>query len=137
MSERLATMGRRLVEKQERRDADAKVAAKSEAAYDAEELAFWEAMDAAEQTTGTFDLGEPYGKVQFVKRSTVRSHVLDKDRLVESLRELHLDEGMVDPVALRKAPLNEYVRGLLKTGEAFPDGLDFRTTRYVTVTRKK
>lgn len=136
MSERLATLARRLVEKRTRRDETKRIAELADRAYRDEEQAFWDRMDDEELETQTFDLGEPYGRVQFQKRATRRARVLDKARLVAALRELGRDAELVDDVALRGKPLNDFVRTLLDSEEEFPAGLDFNTTRSIHISHK-
>jgi hypothetical protein len=136
MSERLATLARRLMEKRVRRDDTKSEAARAERDYRQEEAAFWDRLDDEGLPSLDLELGEPYGRVQFQRRATVRARVLDKTRLAQALIDAGRGQELIDEVALRGAPLNEYVRDLLRSEAEFPEGLDFTTTRSVHISRK-
>ncbi len=136
MAERIATLGRRLVAAEDAAvEAEAKAKTLRERA-DQAEREFWERMDAEDQTTGTWDLGEPYGKVQFQKQSTIRSTIVDKEAALRSVTEAGLADAVIDDRAFRKKPLNDDVKERLRNGEPLLDGVDFTRTKYVTITRK-
>lgn len=135
MAERAVTIARRLVAKKQRMvEAKAK-AEQAEKDYKAVERDFWELMLDENRTSDTLDLGEPYGRVQFTRRETIRGNVIDKDAAIAALREQGLDEALVD-TKIRQGALNDLTRRWVRTGE-FPAGLDFSSTKYITVTPKK
>lgn len=134
--ERRVVAARRLIKAREEKDATEAVFKRAEAKFKQEQGAFWEAMHDSSETTVTLELGDPYGKVQFQRRQTVRGRVLDKVRARESLEKLHLTQAITEPVAIRQGALNDHVREWLKNGDPIPDGLDFSRTRFVTITRK-
>jgi hypothetical protein len=136
VSESARTLARRLVKAQEDTERAKNLAKQLEAAAKDAQEAFWDRMDDEGDTTRTMDLGEPYGKVQFVKRETPRARVLSKDVARAAIREAGLDEALLEDAAIRQAALNDYVREWLRSGEPLPAGIDVSFSRYVTITRK-
>lgn len=138
MAERLLTMLRRLVSKDEAATAAEEEAKALRKLADEEEAAVWSELEEQGQTSGTWDLGERYGRVQFQRRSTPRATVLNKERAFESLRAEGLDDAIIaapEP-SIRQGALSDEVRGRLKRGEALPEGIGHTMKRYVTITRK-
>jgi len=136
VAESLATQGRRFVDLKTKRD---KLKIEYEAAEEKfrdAEAAFWQAIDASEQKSAHFDLGPGYGEVQFTRRETVTSTVLNIEDAEAALKEMGLDEAVIK-ADVRKKVLNEYVRDWLKSGQPLPKGIDFHARRYLTTTKKK
>lgn len=132
---RHTTMARRLVERKDQLEL-AKAAAKTaQEDFDKAQAEFWEMLDDEAMPTVTLDLGEPYGRVQFQKRQTIRSRIIDKDQAAESLRAAG-QEYMLEPVGFRKRPLNQFVSECLRTGDKIPPGVGFSRTPFVTITRR-
>lgn len=137
MAERAATLGRRLVVVRKMRDAiQAELAALEKDHKEAEE-AMWERLDDDKMTTGTYELGEPHGKVQFIKQERVKAVVRDPDRAVAAIKAEGLEKGLLDEAkGIRQKPLTDDLKHRLQTGKPFLDGVDVHFTRYVTVTLK-
>ena len=136
MAETIKTIGRRMVRKKAAMVKAKAAAEKAEKDYRDEERAFWDRLDEEGDSTRTVDLGEDIGRVQFIKRETIRGRVIDKDRALASLAEAGLDEALVDR-SVRQGVLNDCMRRWIRSGENIPEGLDFGATRYVTITPKK
>lgn len=132
-----STKARRLVDKKtemQRLDREYEEAKRE---YKAAEQDFWMDMEEGDDTTFSKDLGEGYGKVTFSKRETITGRILDKEAAEASLREMGLDEAVLQPHhEVRKKVLNEHVNSWLKEGSPLPKGIDFIARRYITVTKK-
>lgn len=133
--ERLVIQARRYKEAEEKAGA-AEAHAKT-LREDANELEreLWDRLDEDASPTVTLDLGEPHGRVQFQRRETIRTKIIDKEAAAKALRaEGH--EYMLEPVGFRKRPLNQEIRERLKSGRQLPEGVDYSRTRYVTISRR-
>lgn len=102
---------------------------------DAEET-FWQHLADEQGNMKKFasDLGPGYGTIEFQRRETITSRVLDEDAAATALEEL--GHGDIIGRKIPKKPLNDLVRGLMKSGEPLPEGVDFHARRYVSVSRK-
>lgn len=84
----------------------------------------------------TLDLGEGYGEVRVVPRTTTYGQVLDRETAIESLERLgRADEIFRTDVA--KGVLNEFVREEIEAKRPLPDGIGWYDQRGVTVTVKR
>jgi len=136
VSERIDTLARKLVDKKEAKDRTASAAKKAEEEFKSVQELIWDHMDDQGLTTLTIDLGDPYGKVQFQKRETIRGIVKDPVKAAESLKALGLEDALLGEPKVHQRALSEHVRDWLASGQTIPDGIDFNPTRYVSVTRK-
>jgi hypothetical protein len=137
MSESLATQGRRFVDLKDKRDQLKIEFEAAEKKFRDAEAAFWQAIDASEQKSAHFDLGPGYGEVQFTRRETITSTVLNPEEAAKALEEAGLADAILGSPAVRKKVLNEYVRDWIKSGQPMPKGIDFHARRYLTTTKKK
>lgn len=136
MSERLDTEARKLLDLRTASEKSAAAAKKDKEKLVEQERSFYEMLENQNVPTTTLDLGPGYGRVQFGRRKTIYSRVINIDAAVEALKAEGRSEEMIK-TDLRKAPLNELVRDRLENGEPLPDGVDFSETRYIQVTRRK
>lgn len=146
MSERIETLGRRLIDKRKAKDEAAAAKAKAEAAFRAAEAEFWEFL---QETQGKvkgvdIDLGEGYGEVKFTRRETIYAQIVDPEKLAAAAREEGRDLEWIKQADeatrksdFREAPLNEHVREALENDLDLPEGLSWRADRGITITRKK
>lgn len=81
------------------------------------------------------DLKRVYGKVRVERRERRDARVYDLDALAEWAQRTGRME-FIKP-AVRKRALNEHVRTAMETKQPLPDGVDFVTKRYVSITRKR
>jgi hypothetical protein len=133
--ERLTTQARRYLEAEDKAvalEAEAGIARK---AADELEREFWERLDEDATPTVTLELGDPHGRVQFQRRETIRTRIIDKDAAAKAIREAGYDY-MLEPVGFRKRPLNQHVRECLRSGAELFDGVDFSRTKYVQISRR-
>lgn len=140
MSERLDTLGRRLVDAKDEYARLSKAADAASARMRAVEADFWEAAEEANMKTVPLQLGEGYGDVTFTRRETITGRVLGgfEHEAAEALRAMGVAGAILDDrPAVRKKVLNEHVRDWLKQGMPLPAGVDFVATRGVTVTKKR
>jgi hypothetical protein len=107
--------------------------------HKAAEAEFWHELDEdLGVKTVTLELGEPHGTVALGRRETVKGRVIDAETAVKALRAAGLGEAVLKDIPqVRQKVLNEHVRDLLKSGAQLPEGVDFMTTRYIQVTKKK
>ncbi|HWC64607.1 MAG TPA: hypothetical protein VG777_00890 [Thermoanaerobaculia bacterium] len=134
---RLDTETRKLLklrEDHERKDAAAK---KAKAERETQEEVVMELMDDLNQTSAKVDLGGDIGVIGVVlPKPTVFARVIDKDVALQSLRDLGMEEAMIDRT-IRKAPANQLIRERLENKEDPPDGFDFSESASVRIERKK
>lgn len=137
MSERLDTNLRKLVDLREKRDEAKGIADAAERAYREHEAQLWEEIEDAhgKVTTLTVDLGEGYGKVQFQRRATTYSRIIDEDAFVDAVKREGREEEFLKP-GIRKKVLNEEVRDRNDRGVAQIDGVDFTVNRYISIARR-
>lgn len=131
---------RRFVEARQKRDR-AKAAAK-EAEDDYRELEA-EVHDMltpedplAKATAVKVPLGEPWGTVTFQPRATDYARIIDDEKAVEWAEGRALIDEFTAPKFVM-ARLNEEVREARDEGKPLPDGVDFYTKRFVTITIPK
>lgn len=136
MSERLDTRGRRLVDLKDRMNAAKITAENAERAYREAEKAFWQDLADEMGNVKKFaaDLGPGYGTIEFQRRETITSRILDEEAAAEALEEL--GHGDILGRKIPKIVLNELVRDWIKSGEPLPPGVDFHARRYIAVSRK-
>lgn len=106
----------------------------------AAEAEFWHELDEELGVkTVTLELGDPHGTVALGRRETVKGRIIDEETAIKSLREAGLADGILKDVPqVRQKVLNEHVRDILKSSTGtLPEGVDFTTTRYIQVTKKK
>ena len=137
MAERISTKARRFMDIKEKRDRLKIEYEEADRKFRDAEAALWLAIDESEQKSGTWDLGDGYGEVQFTRRETTTSTVLNAEEAEKALEAEGLADAILGPRAVRKKVLNEHVRDLLKTGQPLPQGIDFHKRRYLTTTKKK
>lgn len=126
---------RRLVDLKKRKNAAEKDAKAADKAYRKAERDFWIDLEESDMTTFPIDLGEGYGKITFQRRETNRGVILDPARAEEALTAMGLDDAILaETHNIRQKVLNEHVRDWIKSGAQLPEGIDFSTSRYVTVT---
>lgn len=136
MSDRLDTLARYLVTRREAYEKAKKEADRLEKTYKETQADFWETMDDQGLTTFTADLGPGFGEIQFQKRETIRGIVKNPEKAAESLKEAGLEAELLGAPKVHQKVLSEHARDWLQSGQAFPEGVDFTATRYVSVTRK-
>lgn len=136
MPSRLDTEARKLVDRRKANDTAQAEAKRTKKALVEQETAFYDLLEAENLPTATLDLGPEYGRMQFGRRSTIYSRVIDAETAIEALKAAGRGEEMIKN-DLRKAPLNEMVRDLLENGQPLPAGIDYSETKYVQVTRRK
>jgi hypothetical protein len=137
MSDTRTTRARRLVFAKLHKDELEQQARTANETFDDLEQAFWENMHERNESSVTLDLGEPLGKVQFVPNMTIRCNVVDKEAAMKSIREMGLEEALIDPLTgIRRKPLNDYMKDWIRSGATIPEGLDFSVTRYLTISIK-
>ncbi len=137
MSESIGTKARRFVKAKEKRDKLKLELESVEKEFRDLEADLWQAIEASEQKSGTWDLGPGYGTVQLTRRETTTATVLSPEEAAEALEKMGLAEAVLGSPAVRKKVLNEYVRDWLKSGQPLPKGIDFHKRRYLTTTKKK
>lgn len=119
-----------------KRDEDKRAAEKSEADYRTKEAELYGQLEESGiKGRHTFDFGGDLGTIAFQRRYTVYGRILDQATAVSSLRKMGEDE-VVHTSAVRKGRLNAKVRGWLETGAEFPDGIDYREDKGITISRK-
>lgn len=113
-------------------EAAASAAKAAEKEHKQRQAELWEAMSDAGLKSLKIDVGEPWGEISLRPSETIRSKVLDKDALIEALEQSgRADE--ITKVDFKLKPLNELVRECLNHKIKLPDGLDFSSTKYITV----
>jgi hypothetical protein len=131
-----AAKARRLVQLKDEKNRAEKVAEAAARAYRDAEADFWLDLEDGSDKTITKDLGPPYGVVQFQRRETITGRVLNDEQAEKALEALGESEAILGPRSVRKKVLNEKVRRWIESGQPLPEGVDFNTRRYVTVTKK-
>jgi hypothetical protein len=128
---------RRFVELREKRDAAKLAATRAESDYREAETEVWEAFDESPQEgSRKIDLGEPYGVVTFQAKETTYGRVLSEEEFLDYLEQsAQVEEYTV--AKIKEARINELVRGFREQNIDLPPGLDFRTTRYVSISMPK
>ncbi len=137
MSERLDTLLRRLIDLREEKDRKAQAADAAKAAFKEHERIVWAALEEEQGNVSSIniDLGPPYGKVNFQKRETLYGKVIDERQAVEALEAEGLKDVLIKS-EVRAGILNELVRERLEQHQPLPDGVTWRSTKFVSITRR-
>jgi hypothetical protein len=133
------TQARRLVDLRERRDETELAFESAKKAYLGAEKAFWNDLKDEKGNVKKIelDLGPGYGSIEFTRRETITSRVIDKKAAEAALIEMEQDDATLGETKIvNKAPLNQLVNKLLKAGQPLPDGVDFHARRYIAISRK-
>lgn len=83
----------------------------------------------------TVDLGEGYGRRQFIPTTRRYNRIIDENKLIEHFEGDATREGIVTK-AIRKAALNDVVKDALDHKRPLPPGVDFWDKRGVRVANK-
>lgn len=136
MSDRLDTRARRLVDLKDDRNEKQIAFESAEKAYRDEEKNFWQDLKDEMGNVKKFaaDLGPGYGTIEFQRRETVTSRVLDEATAAAALEEM--GHGEILGTKIPKKPLNDLVRNAVKAGQPLPEGVDSHIRRYIAVSRK-
>ena len=134
----LRELARRYVLAQEKADKSA-VIAKADAREASEiEQELWDALE--ESQMPTFVADELLGtgtKVQLQRRETRRARILDPEVAEAALEEMGLAEEVLDRAhKVRQQRLNQEINERLQNGDDLPAGIDYTSTRYITVSHK-
>lgn len=133
---RADTLVRRVMEaRRESTEANALAREKKEAKEQAERELYAFLEDQG-QKSGTYDLGDGYGRVRATRREQKKHRILDKARLLESIREMGLVEELMKDEP-RAKQLNDFIKTRLESGEDLPEGLDFYVDESIQITRLK
>jgi hypothetical protein len=136
LSTRLDTKLRALVDLREKRDQTKDAAEAAEKRYRAEEAAVWEEIKDEHGNLTSFTVEFPdIGKVKFQRRQTIRARIIDEEKFAKWAE----DEGRADEFlkpGIHKRVLNEEVREDIDHGQELPPGIDFSTTRFVSIQRQ-
>jgi hypothetical protein len=128
---------RRFMELREKRDADKLAAEKSEKEYRRAEQDLWDDLEESPiKGSLKVDLGYPYGVVTFGPQLRHYGRIIDIDAAMEYLEQRALVDEFTTP-KISAARVNELVRTSLEAKQAPPDGFDFYSKRYVSITRQK
>jgi hypothetical protein len=121
--------------KSDRLDAQAKAAQKD---VDELEDLLWDVMERDKTPTLTFeDLLGPGKGVQLQRKETRRARIIDYDTAVAAIRELGLEDEILDRQRkVRSARLNQEINERIENGDDLPAGVDFTSTRFITLTKK-
>lgn len=135
-AEELASRVRRLVELRTRKDeteAAAKTAKEEFVEYQAQ---FYEEYEKSPLTGSiNVNIGGDFGTVQLVPRSTKSGRVLNYDKAVQYFRERgQLAEFTRNEI--RKGRINDLVKECIEQKKPLPDGIDYYTKEYFTITFK-
>lgn len=139
VAETRKTMAIRVIKAREAFEAATRAKTNAESAHKRAQAALWENLNDADETTVTIELGDPYGKVSFTKRETIRANILAERRAeaVASIRASGLADALLsDQPNFNGKALNDHVREWIKNGNPLPDGIDFSSTKYVNVSMK-
>jgi hypothetical protein len=129
--------GRRLMELREARDRLKKEADTAEKEYREAEADFYEMLEEAGVTsTQKIPLGEPWGTVGFLPRTTYFGRVVDQDKALDYYEgRMMIDEVSAPKFVMKR--INDEVRDCLEQGKDLPPGVDYYSRRGVTITRQK
>lgn len=128
---------RRLMALREARDLAKKAADAAEEEYrEAEADAFEALEDSPHAGTVKLDLGEPYGVVSFLPRTTVYGRIIDQDAALEHYENRAMVEEITVPKFSGKR-INEEVRNHREQGLPMPPGVTYYERRNVTITKQK
>lgn len=126
----------RLVELREYRDITAKAAKNAKDAFDHYQADFFQEYERSPIKKGiTVDLGEKYGDVQIVPKRTKFGRVIDRAKAEAYFKERNKEKEFIKE-DFRMKRLNELVREHIEQGKPLPDGIDFYTTEYFSISFK-
>lgn len=135
-AEELASRVRRLVELRAERD-ETKIAfdnAKRE--FEAYQAEFFDEYEKSPlKGSIKLDIGGEHGTVQVVPRETKYGRILDRDKALAYLNERALTEEFIKD-DFRMGRLHELVREHIEQKKPLPDGIDYYTKQYFTITFK-
>lgn len=135
LSQQTLAQLRRLMELRDAKD-EAEVAAKRAAAsYRDAEAAAFESLSGIKGSIKP-DLGPPWGYVQFSARETHYGRVYDEQAAKEYFERMKMTGAMSAPKFVKKR-LNEIARECREQDKTPPPGIDWTTSRGVTITRQK
>lgn len=125
---------RRLVELRARRDETKLASDKAKAEFEQFQAEFFEEYEKS-PLKGSVKVDVGGSTVQIVPRKTKYARILDRDKAVEALRKAGLLKS-VQKEDFRMGRLHEIVRQSIESKQPIPDGLDFYTKEYFTITVK-
>ena len=106
---RLDTRVRRLLELRTANSLAQQAAKEAKAELDAYEAELWSELEDEGTKTWSGDLGEGFGQVRITRRETQYAEILDKQALIDSIKEEGLESELLRP-DLRKKNLNALVK---------------------------
>jgi hypothetical protein len=135
-AEELASRVRRLVELRNERDTTKVAADNAKRAFESYQAEFFEEYQRSPlKGSIKVDLAGDYGTVQIVPRETKYGRILDRDKAEAFFKASgQVNEFLKEDV--RMGRLHELVREHLEQKKPLPDGIDFYTKQYFTVTFK-
>lgn len=135
-AEELASRVRRLVELRTTKEETNLTAKKAAKDFDEYQAAFFEEYERSPlKGSIRIDIGGDHGTVQIVPRKTKYGRVLDYDKAMKYFKERNkLDEFTRDD--FRMGRLHEMVREYIEQKKPLPEGIDFYTKEYFTITFK-
>lgn len=135
LSQQTLAQLRRLMELRDVRD-EAKIAAeKASVAYREAEAEAFESLSGIKGSIKP-DLGPPWGYVQFSARETHFGRVYNEQAAKEYFERMKMTGAMSEPKFVKKR-LNEIARECREQNKTPPPGIDWTTSRGVTITRQK
>jgi hypothetical protein len=98
----------------------------------------WFELERAKLPNPTFeDCPRPGLTLQLQRRETRRARILDYEAAAAALRDMGLDDEILeDQRKVRQQRLNQEVNERLENGDELPAGVDFTSTRFVSVSYK-
>lgn len=134
--EELTSRVRRLVELRTARDESKIKADKDKEAFESYQAEFFEELEKSPlKGSIKVDIGGDHGTVQVVPRSTKYGRILDRDKALAYLNERALTEEFLKD-DFRMGRLHELVREHIEQKKPLPDGIDYYTKQYFTITFK-
>ena len=135
-TEELASRVRRLVELRAARDTTKIAADKAKKEFESYQAAFFEEYERSPlKGSIKVDIGGDFGTVQIVPRSTKYGRILDRDAAERFFKSQERSEEFMKE-DVRMGRLHELVRECLEQDKPLPDGIDFYTKQYFTVSFK-
>ena len=128
---------RQLIELREARDRAKKALETAEEEYRDAESHLYEQMEKSGAVGAQkIDLGEPFGVVSFLNRTTYYGRIEDEHKAAEYYESRAMMDEVTSPKFVKKR-ISEEVRDCLEQGKALPPGIGYYTQRGVTITRQK
>lgn len=135
-TEELASRVRRLVELRAARDQTKLAADNAKKEFESYQAAFFEEYERSPlKGSIKVDIGGDHGTVQIVPRATKYGRILDRDKAEAFFKDRGRSEEFLKE-DIRMGRLHELVRDHLEKKLPLPDGIDFYTKQYFTVTFK-